>query len=132
MGRWQIGENMNQEVLTYGSERTKVTLTYYKLGESFVVAIYNENPHLGAIAMGEYDNAAKRTSGSVITSCGHKEDTIALQAAHKISRQTEKSACVIAGIHLDNITLPEIEEISNNCDVIVDNMLASLKTKNGL
>lgn len=123
---------MNQEVLTYGSERTKITLTYYKLGESFVVAIYNENPHIGAIAMGEYDNAAKRTSGSVITRYGHKEDNIALQAAQKISRQTEKPACIIVGIHLDNITLPEIEAISNNCNVIVDNMLDSLKIKNGL
>jgi hypothetical protein len=105
--------------LTRGEGRTKVSLTAYGIGDGFIVCIHNENPHIGAIALGEYDYSSQRASTSVITRLGHKDDTIAQKAAYLISKSKRKPVCVIAGIHLDNITETEINEIMENSSVLV-------------
>lgn len=106
-----------------GSDRTAVTLEYCKMGEGFIVRIYNENPHIGAVAVGDYDAMEKRSSCSLITRLGHKDDIIAMNTAHKISKLTKKPVCVIVGIHIDNITQEEIKEVTENCNHLVDVLL---------
>ena len=95
---------MGKYELTRGEGRTKVSLSAHHMGNDLIVFIYNINAHLGAVAVGEYDHHQKRASTSVFTRLGHKDDTIAQKAAYLISKSTKRPACVVAGIHLDNIT----------------------------
>lgn len=111
---------MNKYELNRGAGRTRVSLLAYYLGNDPIVFIYNENAHIGAIALGEYDHKELRASTSVLTRLGHKDDAIAQMAAHSISKHTKKPACVICGIHLDNITDEEIQEILNNCTNLIE------------
>ncbi len=111
---------MGKYDLTRGEGRTRVKLSAGNLGADLIVTIYNENAHLGAVAVGEYDPKTERTSVSVITRLGHKDDAIAQQAAYAISKATKKPVCVIAGIHLDNITPEEIDRILENSMIIVE------------
>ena len=46
--------------------------------------IYNKNAHVGAVAIGEYDNEDERASVSMITRLRHKDDAIAQKAAYLI------------------------------------------------
>ena len=101
---------MNSYELNRGAGRTRVSLLASYLGNDPIIFIYNENAHIGAVALGDYDHKEHRASTSVLTRLGHKDDTIAQMAAHSISKHTKKSACVICGIHLDNITDEEVEE----------------------
>ncbi len=107
--------------LEEGKGRTKVYLTAWRAGDDLVVYLYNKNIHLGAVAVGEYDHEAGRAYSSVITLRGHRDDEVAKKQAHIIATHTRKSVCVIAGIHLDNITEEEIAEILRNCDAVVQN-----------
>ncbi len=88
-----------------------------------VIYIYNQNAHIGAVAVSEYDRKTKRTSTSVITRLGHKDDAVAQKAAHLISKATRKPVCLIVGIHLDNITEAEIAELLQNTDGLVDEFI---------
>ncbi len=111
---------MNKYELSRGAGRTRVSLLACYLGNDPIIFIYNENAHIGAIALGEYDHKEQRASTSVLTRLGHKDDAIAQMAARSISKHVKKPACVICGIHLDNITDEEIQEILNNCTDLIE------------
>ncbi|MFC1964045.1 hypothetical protein ACFLV1_01535 [Chloroflexota bacterium] len=102
--------------LTQGTGRTGVSLSAFYVGKGLVVVIYNENAHIGAVAVGEYDHEEKRASSSVITRRGHRDDAVAKEAAQSISRHTREPVCVIAGIHIDSITDEEINQVLANAD----------------
>ena len=112
--------------LTSGEGRTRVSLSAHYMGNEPVVLIYNNNAHIGAVAVGEYDHNEKRTSTSVITRLGHKDDAIAQKAAYAISKSTKRPVCVIAGIHLDNITEQEIDKLLENASFMVEEFIKSI------
>jgi hypothetical protein len=110
--------------LTIGQGRTKISLLANHIGNELIVLIHNENAHIGAVAIGEYDHKEERASCSVITRLGHKDDTVAYKAALSISKHTKKPVCVITGIHIDNITRQEIDKVLKNANSLVDKLLA--------
>ena len=110
--------------LSAGRGRTRLTLSWQKLGDSFVVQIYNKNAHIGAVAVGDYEPNEKRVSTSVITRLGHKDDSIALKAAYAITKATGTPSCVIVGIHLDDITEDEIQAFLDISQSLVERFLA--------
>lgn len=115
---------MDKYEITRGEGRTKVTLSaLYQMGRDPIVYLHNENAHIGAVALGEYDHKEKRASTSVITRLGHKDDAVAQKAAHLISKSIKKPVCVIAGIHLDSITETEIDQILENTSTLVNEFI---------
>ena len=114
---------MGEQEFVRGEGRTRLALSVKSLGDDLVISIYNANAHIGAVAVGEYDHEAERASTSVITRRGHKDDAIALKAAYMVSRKTKKSSCVIAGVHLDDITDEEIQQFLANSDSLVEDFL---------
>ena len=118
---------MDRYETSIGEGRTKVYLSADTLGNDFVVSIYNKVAHLGAVAIGEYDSKSKRTSTSVMTRLGHKDDVIAQKAAHLISKQTRQPSCVIVGVHINSITKEEIEQFLKNADLVVADFLTYLQ-----
>jgi len=111
--------------LTRGEGRTRVSLLAINMGNDLVVSIYNENAHIGAVAVGEYHHEEERASVSVITRLGHKDDVIAQKAAYLISKTYKKPVCVIAGVHLDNITGEEIDSILENTANLVEEFISA-------
>ena len=118
---------MGEHKITKGKGRTRLSLSAQDFGDDLVVLIFNENAHIGAVAVGEYDHKEKRASTSVITRLGHKDDAIAQKAAYLISRQTKKPTCVIVGVHLDDITKEEIRQCLDNADSLVEDLLRRLE-----
>lgn len=92
-----MGSNSDKYELTTGEDRTKVSLLACHMGSDLIVRIYNENAHIGAVAVGEYDHKENRASVSVITRLGHKDDAVAQKAAYLISKSVKRPVCVIGG-----------------------------------
>jgi hypothetical protein len=109
--------------LTKGEGRARVNVTVNSMGSDLVVRIYNQNAHIGAVAIGDYDYEHERASVSVITRLGHKDDTLAGEAAYLLSKSIRRPVCVIAGVHLDNITREEIEEILANTKIAISEII---------
>ncbi len=109
-----------------GEGRTRVTTSVRFTGDDLVVLIYNEKAHIGAVAVADFDQNEQRASVSIITRLGHKEDVVANNAAHVLCKQTRKAVCVIAGIHLDNITEAEKQQIVENSNRLVARLIPEL------
>ena len=118
---------MDECHITKGEGRTRISLSAQSFGDGLVVSIYNENRHIGAVAVGEYDQTEGRASTSVITRLGHKDDAIAQKAAYLISQRTKMPTCVIVGVHLDDITDGEIQQFLVNADSLVADFLKGLR-----
>lgn len=110
--------------LTRGEGRARVTVTVNSMGSDLVVRIYNQNAHIGAVAIGDYDYEHERASVSVITRLGHKDDALAGEVAYLLSKSIRRPVCVVAGVHLDDITGEEIDEILSNTKIAVNEVIS--------
>ncbi len=113
---------MKSVSLSEGTNRTRVHLVTRPVGNDLVVFISNDQAHVGAVAVAEYSAAENRASVSVLTRLGHKDDIIAYTAAHMLCRRLKIPVCAIAGIHIDEITKEEIDEISRNCGLLIERL----------
>jgi hypothetical protein len=109
--------------LGYGEGRTKLSLAANRVGEDYVIYILGEGEHIGAIGIGVYDDIGGRTSSSVITIAGHRDDRIAKREAERVSRHTKHVTVLVAGVHLDRITEDEISTIIKNSERLIDMFL---------
>jgi len=114
---------MFEYVLTKGEGRARVNVTVSSMGSDLVVRIYNQDAHIGAVAVGDYDYKHQRASVSVVTRLGHKDDTLAGEAAYLLSKSMRRPVCVVAGVHLDNITAEEIDRILANTKLAVSEII---------
>lgn len=110
---------MVYDELTKGTGRTTISLRAGDFGADLLVYVCNQNAHLGAVAVGEWDNRTGRVSTSVITLLGHKDDEIARRAAYRLAKSLKRPVCAVAGVHVDSITKEEIVEILANVDDIL-------------
>jgi hypothetical protein len=117
---------MNNQTFSEGKERTEVSLTSYYFGKDLIICVYNQNPHIGAVAIADYERESGRTSTSVVTRTGHKDDTVAREVAYRVTKATTKPCCVVAGIHIENITKNEISEILENVDIVTERFTKQL------
>ena len=102
-----------------GENRTQVSMSVNRVGEDLIVCFFNEAGHIGATAVADYYEKENRATVSVITRPGHMEDALASDAARRICKVVRRPVCVIAGIHLDDITKDEIAEILENCEKLI-------------
>lgn len=117
--------------LNAGKGRTKVSLSAQWIGKDLIVYLFNGQGHLGAVAVADFCREEKRASTSVITRLGHKDDAIAVSAAHQLCRRLKRPVCAIAGIHLDAITKDEIAEIVRNCGLLAQRLAKQLTGGSG-
>jgi hypothetical protein len=109
--------------LTKGEGRARVNVTVNSMGSDLVVRIYNQNAHIGAVAVGDYDYEHERASVSVITRLGHRDDALAAEAAYLLSKSIRRPVCVIAGVQLDHITREEIDEVLANTKIAISEII---------
>lgn len=105
--------------------RIEIVLEVKKLGEDYLLTLTGGEEHVGAVAVGLFDEKSGRASSSVLTLPGHREEQLALDSAKRVSKATGKTSVVVAGIHIDNISLEEIKEIVSTAEEMVGNFIAS-------
>ncbi len=114
--------------ISEGKDDTFVSLKVCSMGNDIVVTIFNKNAHIGAVALAEYAFHEGRTSVSVLTRLGHKDDAIAQKVAHNITKNIKKVSCVVVGIHLDQINESKIHQIERNCEVLTAKSIELLRS----
>ena len=114
---------MAEYELTKGKGRARVNVAVNSMGSDLVVRIYSQEAHIGAVAVGDYDYEHERASVSVIARLGHKDDALAREAAYLLSKSIRRPVCVIAGVHVNNITGEEIDKILANTKIAVSEII---------
>lgn len=102
--------------------RISLILDWKKAGRDYVACLTGGDEHVGAVAVGFFDGASGRASSSVITSPGHRESAIAMAGAKVISETCKATSVFIVGIHLDNITKDEIDEIVSVSEEMIEEL----------
>ncbi len=110
-------------LLSAGTGRCQVKLYWYTVGPDLFVSIYNDCPHIGAVALADFEPASGRAWASVLSAVGHREDALAHTQARRISARLHCRVCLVAGIHLDEITAEEICLIEQSAQEAVGQLL---------
>lgn len=113
------------ETLSCGLGRRRIELEARFAGSDLLVFISNENAHVGAVSLAEYDERTERVSTSVLTRLAHKDDAVATAAAYRIAKAAKHAVCAVAGIHMDAATAEDIAEMQRNAAAVVDLLLES-------
>ena len=109
------------------AKRCDVILRAWFAGDDIFLTLTGGKEHIGAVALGTYNETEKSASASVLTAPGHREDIIALESARKISKKTHKTTVVTVGIHVDNITKEEINQIIEYSNELINEFLEMKK-----
>ncbi|MHA3964056.1 MAG: prenylated flavin chaperone LpdD [Candidatus Thorarchaeota archaeon SMTZ1-45] len=116
-------------ILEKKAGRHIIYLDTKEIGEDLLVTIYGgDEHHIGGVATAypteSHYRDATTISVSTITLPGHKDYIVANSAAEKICKALEVPTIVTVGIHYDNASRKEIEEIISVVDALVEEAIA--------
>ncbi|MEG2291538.1 MAG: hypothetical protein RSC24_16315 [Clostridium sp.] len=109
-----------------------------KMGTNWNISIYGGDiPHIGAVAIGIprlslEDKNKISSSVSLITVTGHKEDIIVQNAAKIISSKINNTVVVCCGIHIENITFEEIQDLNTVLDELIYELIYKITEKSAI
>lgn len=109
--------------------RIELTLEAKRIGEDYLLTLTGGQEHVGAVGVGHFDEKSQRASSSVLTMPGHREEQLALQGAREVSKATQKTAVFVVGIHQDNISPAEIQDVVSAAKEMVEDFIAFLSTQ---
>ncbi len=95
-----------------------------KMGNDYVILIQNENGHIGSVVTAYpcIRNGHETCSYNVINTLGHKDDEVAIRYASRICKNTRQVVTCICGIHYDDITKDQIQEVLNYIENDIDEL----------
>jgi len=96
--------------------RVAVAIELRAVGGDWLALLTGGEAHLGACALGVWDEASGRASGSVLTAPGHREEGVALEAARRLASAARGRVVVGAGIHYPEVTVAEIDTAVSLCE----------------
>jgi hypothetical protein len=106
-----------------------IYLEVKEIGEDLLISIHGgDEHHIGGVSIAyitpSHYRDASTVSLSSLTFPGHKDYVVANTAAEKICKRLERSTVVTVGIHYNNATKKDIEEIIKAVDDLVDDLLS--------
>ena len=120
--------------LERSNNRLHIRLQAIPMGRDWCLILTGgDAPHLGATAVAQAcPNPAKggvSASVSVITLPGHKEDLLARELADRVATAANANVSVCCGIHLEDITQEEIEDVLTQCREMVEEVLRKIEAE---
>jgi hypothetical protein len=125
------------ETLTFelGSGDYRIVAVVVLCGEDVtIVAGGGSRPHIGAVATAISlpslkDPGRLTTTASVMSVPGHKEDQVVRAAALQLAKTLETTVTVSAGLHVDNATPADIEQLVNHFNELVEQIAHDLQQR---
>ena len=99
-----------------------------RIGPDVLVCIWGgERPHIGSVAAAQprpslADPEKRSATASVLCYVGHKEDTVAKEAAETLAAALDTNVVVTAGIHWDNLPPDGIGAVVAGCREITQKL----------
>ena len=116
-----------------GTGNYQVEVAAFLCGMDVVVVIAGGTRyHVGAVALAEprpslADPSRISASASVLCVTGHKEDELARDTALKLASSLNRRVAVTAGIHIDEATADELQQLNRNCQQALDKIVLRLR-----
>ena len=97
-----------------GDNETRLHLKINQINDDLDVTITGGVEHIGCVGV------VSSNSYNIVRLANHCEDEIVLPIVKKLSKNSDKTIVIKAGIHIDNITKKQIDEILQNNEKILD------------
>jgi|LGOV01.1.fsa_nt_gb riboflavin synthase len=116
-------------IIERNAGKHSIILNAVTIGRDLLVTIYGgDEHHIGGVAVAHsarshYRNATT-VSVNTFTFPGHKDYIVANSAAEKICNSMGVPVVVTVGIHINNATREEIDEVVRTVDVMVEDLIA--------
>lgn len=91
--------------------RVHLHMTVQRMGCDYTVTLYGGDAHVGAVALGEPEEAGTDATARVLTVPGHREGLLACKVAQRLASAVHARVCVACGIHWDHISADEIATV---------------------
>lgn len=105
--------------------RLNIYLHVLRQGRDLQVLCGGGASHIGAVALAAPGSGLAQAR--VLALPGHKEDAIALRMARHMADELHCAVCVSAGIHYDNITREEIQQVEQMTQDLTQRCISALK-----
>jgi len=92
-------------------------LTVEPVGRDLLCRVGGGAAHVGAVALAEWSEGARTRC---LSARGHREEAIARHAAHSLCTASQRTVVCVAGIHFDDVTRSDIEEISRRATELAE------------
>ena len=114
--------------VTAGEGRFQINARALRCGADWCVTVCGgEMPHVGAVALGQYEPARDSATVSTVTVYSHRDDSVAAHFAKAIASANRCTVTVTAGIHVDNAGPDELAELNNVCEDCLAKLLRSME-----
>ncbi|MEE9118466.1 MAG: hypothetical protein V3U02_07720 [Calditrichia bacterium] len=101
-------------------ENTFVSYRLEQLGYDWVLLITGGKSHIGSVACSEKNRASEEVWQ--ITLGQHKEENIVKNAVLKLKDILSGEILVVGGIHYDNLSRKQIQQIEKNCEALLKHL----------
>lgn len=108
-----------------GTGRTAVRLQLVPVGGDLLLMLTGGRAHVGAVAVAVPGDGVPWVD--LIEIGTHREGPLAREGANLICGHSNRTVTVTAGIHIDNATDDEIQEITANATLAFENMVEFLQ-----
>lgn len=109
---WSFEKTVNRGLLK---------LQIWRVGDDFQVLLTGGKAHIGAVAVAVcYGTEKESCNVSQIAVHGHREDSLAAKLARQMAKALRTTVAFSAGIHFDDLTPVELDEILIAAPRLVD------------
>ncbi|NWF96388.1 MAG: hypothetical protein HXY34_09640 [Candidatus Thorarchaeota archaeon] len=110
----------------------RLVMSAQVLGQDLLVAVYGgDEHHIGGVAVAyparSHYRDAMTISVSTLTLPGHKDYLLASSLAERICKSIKRITAVTVGIHIDNASQSEIEEVIEASNRMADELVDRLR-----
>lgn len=100
-----------------------------QMGKDCTICIWGgDTPHVGSVVMStarpSLTGSGVGVTSSVLNGIGHKDEYVARKFAEAAAEKFVCTAVCSCGIHIDDITLAQLQEVSTVCDKLLKQVIA--------
>ena len=111
-----------------GAGKFRVTAQLERCGADIVAVVSGgERPHVGAVALAQYEPDRQSATVSVLTAFGHRDDAVAARFSKALSAAGRCSAAVSVGIHVDGADSETLGLLLQNSEACLTALLCQLE-----
>jgi len=116
-----------KNVYKVSSNTLSLTAEIQAIGEDVLVIVPGGKAHIGALSLSQFHTNENSlgmftSTTSTLSAFGHKDDTLSALISKSLSKKLKKSIACIVGIHFDNLTHEQLNEIITLAENLVDSI----------
>ncbi|GIO43703.1 MULTISPECIES: prenylated flavin chaperone LpdD [Paenibacillus] len=106
-----------------------IKLEAASLGRDLLVTITGGEVHIGAASTAYWTDGRVDVQTAAVP--GHKEHVLTVKLAQRAAAQLHCTVTLVMGIHYDNLTKLEIDQISKRTEQLMEQYLLQAERRNG-